>query len=74
MKRFRYLLAGCALGVYGVWVYTGPLETLETRYGSSGMMWGMMVFGLMIPYGVYIILNIFQSRGKKKTREGEPKD
>jgi hypothetical protein len=69
VKRFQNLLLGAVILVYGVWAYTGPLETLAKRYGDSGLTWGVLVFGLLIPYSVYIILNIFQSRKKKKRKD-----
>jgi hypothetical protein len=69
VKRFQNLLLGAVILVYGVWAYTGPLETLAKRYGDSGLTWGILVFGLLIPYSVYIILNIFQSRKKRKRKD-----
>ena len=69
VKRFQNLLLGAVILVYGVWAYTGPLETLAKRYGDSGLTWGVLVFGLLIPYSVYIILNIFQSRKKRKRKD-----
>ena len=73
MKQSRKLLLGAAIAVYGVWVYTGPLETLSKRYGDSGLTWATLVFGLLIPYTVYIILNLLQSRkqGKRKDSDTE---
>ena len=61
MKRLKILVCGAVIGVCVVWVYTGPLETLAIRYGDSGMTWEFLVFGLMVPYSVYFIVNIFQS-------------
>jgi len=74
MKRFQSLLLGAVILVYGVWAYTGPLETLAMRYGDSGLTWGVLVFGLLIPYSVYIITNIFQSRKKGKRKESDRKE
>ncbi len=73
VKRFQKYLLGALILVYGVWAYTGPLETLATRYGDSGLTWGILVFGLLIPYSTYIILNIIQSwkKGKRKDSETE---
>jgi hypothetical protein len=74
MKRLKILVWGAVIGVYAVWVYTGPLETLAIRYGDSGMTWGVLVFGLMIPYSVYFIFNIFQSRKKGNAEDVETKE
>jgi len=71
MKRFQNLLLGAVILVYGVWVYTGPLETLAMRYGDSGLTWGALVFGLLIPYSAYLVLNIFQSRKKGKRKDSD---
>lgn len=73
MKRFQNLLLGVVILVYGVWAYTGPLETLAMRYGDSGLTWGVLVFGLLIPYSAYLILNIFQfwKKGKRKDSDRE---
>jgi ABC-type uncharacterized transport system permease subunit len=73
VKRFQNLLLGAVILVYGVWAYTGPLETLAIRYGDSGLTWGILVFGLLIPYSTYFILNIFQSwkKGKRKNSDTE---
>lgn len=74
MKRLKILAWGAVIGVYAVWVYTGPLETLAIRYGDSGRTWGVLVFGLMIPYSVYFIFNIFQSRKKRNAKDVETKE
>ena len=73
VKRFQRLLLGAVILVYGVWAYTGPLETLEKRYGDSGLTWGVLVFGLLIPYSAYLVLNIFQfwKKGKQKDSDKE---
>ena len=73
VKRFQNILLGAVILVYGVWAYTGPVETLAMRYGDSGLTWGILVFGLLIPYSAYIILNIFQSwkKGKRKNSDTE---
>jgi hypothetical protein len=60
--------------VYGVWAYTGPLEILAMRYGDSGLTWGILVFGLLIPYSAYIILNIFQSWNKGKQKDSDTEE
>ncbi len=74
MKRFKILILGAVIGGYAVWVYTGPLETLAIRYGDSGMTWGFLVFGLRVPYSVYFIVNIFQSRKKGNAEAVETKE
>jgi hypothetical protein len=74
MKRFQKLLWGAVILVYGVWAYTGPLETLAKRYGDSGLTWGILVFGLLIPYTAYIILNLFQSRKKGKRKDSDTEE
>ena len=68
VKHFRNLMLGAVILIYGVWAYTGPLETLAKRYGDSGLTWGILVFGLLIPYSAYLVLNIFQfwKKGKRK--------
>ncbi|MEE8269498.1 MAG: hypothetical protein V3R23_05740 [Nitrospinaceae bacterium] len=66
MNRFQNLLLGAVILVYGIWAYTGPLETLAIRYGDSGLTWGILVFGMLIPYSVYFIVNIFKSWKKRK--------
>ncbi|MDH3256406.1 MAG: hypothetical protein OEM27_02215 [Nitrospinota bacterium] len=71
VKRFQNLLLGAVIVVYGIWSYTGPLETLATRYGDSGLTWGILVFGLLIPYSAYIILNLFQSWKKRKRKDSD---
>ena len=71
MKRYRFLALGVVIGVYGIWIYTGPLQTLHVRYGDSGLTWGTLVFGLMIPYGVYFIFNLIQLRRKKDKENDE---
>jgi ABC-type uncharacterized transport system permease subunit len=74
VKRFRNLLLGAVILVYGVWAYTGPLETLAKRYGDSGLTWGILVFGLLIPYSAYIILNIFHFWGKEKQKDSDKEE
>ncbi len=69
VKWFQKFLLGAVILVYGVWAYNGPLETLAIRYGDSGLIWGFLVFGLLIPYSAYIILNIIQSRKKGKRQD-----
>ena len=74
VKRFQNILLGAVILVYGVWAYTGPVETLAMRYGDSGLTWGILVFGLLIPYSAYIILNIFQSRKKGKRKNSDTEE
>lgn len=73
VKQFRNLMLGAVILIYGVWAYTGPLETLAKRYGDSGLTWGILVFGLLIPYSAYLVLNIFQfwRKGKRKDSDKE---
>jgi len=74
MKRFQKLLWGAAIVVYGIWAYTGPVETLAKRYGDSGLTWGVLVFGLLIPYTVYIIWSLFQSGKKGKQGDSDTEE
>jgi ABC-type uncharacterized transport system permease subunit len=73
VKQFRNLMLGAVILIYGVWAYTGPVETLAKRYGDSGLTWGILVFGLLIPYCAYLVLNIFQfwKKGKRKDSDKE---
>jgi len=74
VERFRNLLLGAVILIYGVWAYTGPLETLAQRYGDSGLTWGVLVFGLLIPYSAYIFLNLFQSWKKWKRKDSDSEE
>lgn len=71
MKQFQNLLLGAVILVYGVWAYTSPIETLTQRYGESGLTWGILVFGLLIPYSAYLVLTIFQFWKKGKSKDPE---
>jgi ABC-type uncharacterized transport system permease subunit len=71
VKQFQNLLLGVVILVYGVWAYTSPIETLTKRYGDSGLTWGILVFGLLIPYSAYLVLNIFQFWKKGKSKDSE---
>jgi len=57
--------------IYASWAWTGPIENLAIRYGDSGLTWGILVFGLMIPYTAYIILNLFQFGKKEKRKDSD---
>ena len=35
VKRFQKGLLGVVMLAYGVWAYTGPLDTLAIRYGAG---------------------------------------
>jgi len=74
MNRFQYLLLGAVILVYGIWAYTGPLEILAIRYGDSGLTWGILVFGMLIPYSAYFIVNIFQSWKKRKREDSDTEE
>ena len=74
MKRFQKFLWGAVILVYGAWAYTGPVEILAKRYGDSGLTWGTLVFGVLIPYTAYIILNIFQSLKKRKRKDSDTEE
>jgi hypothetical protein len=74
VKPFQKLVLGAVILIYGIWVYTGPLETLAMRYGDSGLTWGVLVFGLLIPYTTYIVFNIFQSWKKGKRKDSDKED
>jgi len=74
MNRFQNLLLGAVILVYGIWAYTGPLETLAIRYGDSGLTWGILVFGMLIPYSAYFFANIFQSWKKRKREDSDTEE
>jgi len=74
VKQFRNLMLGAVILIYGVWAYTGPLETLAKRYGDSGLTWGILVFGLLIPYSAYLVLNIFQFWKKGKLKDSDKEE
>jgi hypothetical protein len=74
VNLFQKLVLSAVILVYGVWAYNGPLETLATRYGDSGLTWGILVFALLIPYTTYIILNLFQSWKKGKRKDSGKED
>ena len=52
------LLLGTALA-YSIWVFSGPLQKLNSAYGESGLMWAILVYFLLIPYCAYILFDIF---------------
>lgn len=70
----KWVIFGGVFLIYGAWVATGPLETLEMQYGDSGLTWGILVFGLMIPYGVYFIFNLGKSGQKRKPEDRVEKE
>jgi hypothetical protein len=45
---------------YAVWAYLWPVDALHRRYGESGLTWGFLVFGIMIPYLVYFVAGFFR--------------
>jgi len=53
-----------AAAVYGVWAYSVPVAALRAKYGESGLMWGFLVFGVMIPYIVYFVYGMVRSKSK----------
>jgi len=53
-----------AAAVYGFWAYSVPVAALRTQYGESGLMWGMLVFGLMIPYIIYFVYGMVLPKSK----------
>jgi hypothetical protein len=53
-----------AVFVYGIWAYSVPVAALRTKYGESGLMWGILVFGLMIPYIIYFVYGVVRPKSK----------
>jgi len=71
MKIFRAFILAALTGIYAIWVYTGPMADLEVQYGDSGLTWAILVFGLMIPYGVYFIFKLVWPQKKNGTSSGQ---
>lgn len=59
-KRLKIILLVVVGGIYAVWAYRGPIYTLEQRYGESGLTWGLLVFGVLVPYLVHFITGLFK--------------
>ncbi|MGP0566836.1 MULTISPECIES: hypothetical protein [unclassified Nitrospina] len=59
-KRIKIILLVVGGVVYAVWAWRGPIQSLELKYGESGLTWGLLVFGVLIPYLVYFITGLFK--------------
>jgi len=59
-KRLKLILLVAGVTVYAVWAYAWPVDALRRRYGESGLTWGLLVFGVMIPYLVYFVAGFFR--------------
>ena len=65
MKTREKILTGLGVGVYGVWVYVSPINYLQRRYGESGLTWGVLVFGVMVPYLIYFVRSHFNQNKRE---------
>lgn len=59
-KRLKIGILIAATAAYAAWAWVVPIDTLERRYGESGLTWGLLVFGVLIPYLVHFIISLFK--------------